>query len=149
LLFAPDPLARDAIFLAAGSADTPGRESLSGVRVTFPHWSPTDSKLSFWGTFTPSHRSWLGAALGSALRPGDPAAVIDLSTGKLTWMPISPGEKAQVGHYHLLKRDYAEAWRWYEQARKGDADGEDFSFFESYCLTKRGRHAEAKGKLEQ
>ena len=128
------------------------------MRITFPHWSPADNKLSFWGTFTPSHRSWLGAALGSALRPGDPAAVIDLSTGRLTWMPVSPVEKVQVGHFHLLKRDYAEAWRWYEQARLGDAGGkegvrpssvEDFSFFESYCLSKLGQRAKAKARLEQ
>jgi hypothetical protein len=160
LLFTPDPLARDSVFLTSGDADSPGREALSGVRVTFPHWSPTEDRLSFWGTFTPSHRSWLATALGSALlRPGDPAAVIDLSTGKLTWMPVSPGEKAQVGHYHLLKRDYAEAWRWYEQARADDAKAgpddlrlsaaDDFSFFEYYCLTKLKRHAEAKAKLEQ
>ncbi len=159
LLLVPDPLARDQIFLAPGGADAPGRVALSGVRVTFPHWSPADNKLSFWGTFTPSHRSWLAAALGSALRPGDPAAVIDVATGELTWMPVSPAEKAQVGHYHLLKRDYAEAWRWYEQARAGEAkvgkEGErraateDFSFFESYCLTKLKREGEAKVKLER
>jgi hypothetical protein len=161
LLFVPDPLARDAVFVAPGSADSPGRETLAGLRVTFPHWSPAGEKLSLWGTFTPSHRSWLGAALGSALRPGDPAAVIDLSTGQLAWMPVSPAEKAQVGHFHLLKRDYAGAWGWYQQARLDDARvkrdregpglsaGDDFSFFESYALTKLGRQAEAAAKLGQ
>jgi tetratricopeptide (TPR) repeat protein len=156
LLFVPDPLARDVIVLADGAADSPGREALSGVRVTFPHWSPKEERLSFWGTFTPSYRSWPGAALESGLRPGDPAAVIDPSTGDLRWMPVNAAEKAQVGHYHLLKGDHAEAWRWYERARRDDTKAEkgmrlsprdDFSFFESYCLAKLGRHEEARERL--
>ncbi len=153
-LFVPDPLARDAVFLAPGKADDAGREAFTGMRVTFPQWSPTEEKLSLWATFAPTYRSWLSAVLGSALRPGDPAAVIDLPTGKLGWMAVNAHEKAQVGHYHLLLHEYAEAWRWYEQARADEAakakpGAEDFSFFEWYCLTKLGRDADAAAKLEQ
>ena len=152
-LFVPDPLARDAVFLAPGDADAPGREVLAGMRVTFPQWSPTEQTLSLWATFAPTQRSWLSALLGSALGPGDPAAVLDLTTGKLGWMAVNAHEKAQVGHYHLLKRDYAEAWRWYEQARRDEAGEkapvEDFAFFEYYCLTKLGRPAEAQARLEK
>ena len=28
-------------------------------------------------------------------------------------------ERAQVGHYYLLKRDYTEALRWYTEAERG------------------------------
>jgi tetratricopeptide (TPR) repeat protein len=67
----------------------------------------------------------------------------------------------------LLKHDYAEAWRWYEQADRElpapqprqasqlfallqdlSAPG-DYLFFEYYCLTKLGRADEAKAKLAQ
>src|SRR5262249_50403631 len=75
------------------------------------------------------------------------------------WMAVNAHEKAQVGHHHLLKRDYARAWEWYEQARRVEAAQAkpaaqpaavaDFSFFEFYCLSKLGRGAEAQAKLEQ
>jgi hypothetical protein len=51
-----------------------------------------------------------------------------------------------VGHYYLLQRNYAEAWRWYEQAgdEKEPAPGRDVGFFHAYCLEKLGRKAEAE-----
>lgn len=167
-LLVPDPLARDAVLVADGRGAGPGEEVLAGMRVTFPHWSPKEDRLSLWATFSPTYRSLpsrLLRALRLGVRRGDPAAVFDTSTGRLGWMPVDGHEKAQVGHYYLLKRDYAEAWRWYERAGKGRpaADAEpppldladleatlnprDPSFFEYYCLTKLGRHAEAEERL--
>ncbi|MBY0228920.1 MAG: hypothetical protein K2W96_06560 [Gemmataceae bacterium] len=104
-----------------------------------------------WGTFTPSHRPWLGAALGSGLRPGDPAALLDPATGEVDWLPVGPAELAQVGHIKQMQGDHAGAWRCYEQARAGAPAkaGEDFPFFESCCLSKLGRRDEAARKPER
>ncbi|HEV3142886.1 MAG TPA: hypothetical protein VGZ47_03270 [Gemmataceae bacterium] len=148
-LFDRDLLARDAVYLVGDSVSEAGREVLTGMRVTFPQWSPTEEKLSLWATFAPTERSLLGMFLGSALRPGDPAAVVDLATGRLGWMAVNGHEKAQVGHYYLLKRDFAQAWHWYEEARQGPPPIDDVSFFEYVCLSKLGRHDEARTKLEQ
>src|SRR5207237_4219873 len=114
----------DAVYRADGAGEQPGKEAFSGMRVTFPHWSPDEEKLSVWFTFSPTYRSYLSVVVDAlsrgvlhpSLRRGDPAAVFDVKTGKIGWMTVSPQEKVQVGHYHLLKRDYAEAWRWYEEA---------------------------------
>jgi hypothetical protein len=142
------------------------------MRVTFPQWSPpgkaTDpEKLSVWFTFSPAYQAWLPRLLGTALRPGDPAAVLDAATGKVGWMAVNAYEKAQVGHYYLLKKEYAEAWHWYEQAERelepeqtrpaadltrylrGLGSPRDFSFFEFYCLRKLGRADEAAARLEK
>jgi hypothetical protein len=167
-LLVADPLARDAVLVADGHGAGPGKEVLSGMRVTFPHWSPKEDRLSLWATFSPTYRSVLSQLLFNlrfGVRRGDPAAVFDPATGRLGWMPVDVYEKAQVGHYYLLKRDYAEARRWYEQAEEGQPAAEaepapldlanlgemlnprDSSFFEYYCLTKLGRHAEAEERL--
>jgi hypothetical protein len=170
VLLTPDPLARDAVYLADGRGTEPGREVFSGMRVTFPNWSPADDKLSLWVTFSPAYRSsvsgWL-LSLNLGLRRGDPAATFDTRTGRLGWMAVDANEKAQVGHYYLLKRDYAEAWRWYEQAERDAPPAKpdeatldpahleealgtrDPAFFEYYCLTKLGRDGEAREKLAQ
>jgi tetratricopeptide (TPR) repeat protein len=167
LLLAPEATARDRVFVAAGDGTEPGRPVFSGMRVTFPQWSPSEDKLSLWVTFTPAYRSVASELLGWGLHPGDPAAVFDVKTGRLGWMPVHAEEKVQVGHYYLLKRDYAEAWRWYGEAEKElpppapvaveDFMGylralqgpRDFSIFESYCLSKLGRADEARAKLDQ
>lgn len=161
LLLFPDPLARDTLWVAPADGKGEARAVVSGLRTTFAQWSPGDGKLSQWFTFCPTHR-WLMSRIANAgLRRGDPAAVIDAGTGKIAWMAVDGHEKAQVGHYHLLKRDYAEAWRWYEQAdrdlaanpRPETADAlfaatfRDFSFFEYYCLDKLGRKDESGAKL--
>jgi hypothetical protein len=145
------------------------------MRVTFPHWSPDEEKLSVWFTFSPTFRSYLSVVVDSlsrgilhpSLRRGDPAAVFDVKTGKIGWMTVSPQEKVQVAHYHLLKRDYAEAWRWYAEAERElqppqparevsaqEALGtllapDGTAFFQSYCLTKLDRPDEAQKKREQ
>jgi hypothetical protein len=137
------------------------------MRVTFPQWSPCEDKLSLWVTFMPAYRSLLSRLLGGGLRPGDPAAVFDLKTGQLGWLPVNAQEKVQIGHYYLLKRNYAQAWRWYEEAERElprpepvvvsafwDAvralqEPRDFSFFQYHCLTKLGRVEEARARLDQ
>jgi Tol biopolymer transport system component len=164
-LFVPDSHGRDAVFVADGLGKEPGHEVFSGLRVTFPQWSPREDKLSLWATFCPPYRSWVSIFLAWGLRPGDPAAILDMKTGRLDWLAVNAHEKIQVGHYYLYKRDYAEAWRWYAQGERElpppqpptlrqflgrllNASGpENASFFEWYCLNKLGRAAEAKAKL--
>src|SRR5262249_29161679 len=97
--------------------------------------------------------SWFGNLLGSGVRSGDPAAVVDLKTGEFHWLAVNAHEKAQVGHYYLLKHDFAEAWRWYEDAERSATEKEpvpsELAFFESHCLTRLGRDGEAQVKLDQ
>jgi hypothetical protein len=167
LLLLADASARDQVYVADGDGTEPGRPVFSGMRVTFPQWSPQEDKLSLWVTFLPAYRSVLSHLLGWGLRPGDPAALLDLKTGQLAWLPVNAQEKVQVGHYYLLKRDYAQAWRWYEEAQRelpqpapvavrdfqeslrALQGPRDFSFFQYYCLTKLGRAEEARAKLDQ
>ena len=162
-LFLADPQGRDAL-LIQGKDDAAPREVFAGMRLTFPHWSPTEPKLSLWATFAPPYRSTIDL-LGWGLRPGDPAAIYDAATGTMSWKAVNAHEKNQVGNCCLLKRDYAEAWRWYEQAGKeaeaGAAgrppfqawqdflEGENTLFLQSYCLAKLGRSGEAAAKREQ
>ncbi|MEQ8785177.1 MAG: hypothetical protein RIC55_02725 [Pirellulaceae bacterium] len=140
----------------------PGRMVHAGMRITFPQWSPKEDSLSLWGTFSPTHRSLLSSLLPWSLRPGDPAAILDGDEGRIRWMAINADEKAQVGNYHLLRKEYQQAWRWYEEAAEGRPADQplrirDFSeierrlrgaaFFEYYCLSKLGREEEAAERL--
>ncbi len=145
--------------------------AFSGLRVTFPHWSPSssDEVLSLWCTFSPSHVLTLARILGGQLRSGDPAALLDARTGTLAWMAVSPVEEAQIGHYEQIKHNYAEAWRRYERAEaaglgtgttteteSGSPAGwlnrlfspRGIAVFQFACLTKLGRHDEARARLE-
>ncbi len=163
-----DPLARDVVYLADGRGTDAGKEVLSGMRVTFPHWSPTEGRLSLWVTFSPVYRSWVSRLIPRMGVPlGDPAATLDTASGKLSWMAVNADEKAQVGHYYLLEHEYAEAWGWYEQADKERGPtaeqpppldphnleaflgARDVAFFEYLCLTKLGRQDEARSRLER
>jgi len=179
-LLIPDPLARDAVVIAAGDGQAKaaggGKTAFSGLRVTFPHWSPSsnDEVLSLWCTFSPSHRSVLSRFLGGGLRSGDPAALLDARTHSLFWMAVSPLEEAQIGHYLQLKREYLAASQRYERAEAALPNpgakvastpepepktptewlGRLFSprgiaVFQFHCLTKLGRHEEAQAKLDQ
>ena len=166
LLLIADPTARDKVCVAAGDGTEPGGPVFSGMRVTFPQWSPQEDKLSLWVTFMPAYRSVVSHLLGWGLRPGDPAAVLDLNTKHLGWLPINAQERVQVGHYYLLKKNYARAWIWYQQADRqlsppapaavhdiGDIvqalqGPRDANFFEYHCLTKLGRPEEARAKLD-
>jgi hypothetical protein len=167
ILLLPDGRSRDAVLVTDGGAQKPEREVFSGLRVTFPQWSPREEKLSLWFTYSPAYRSWLSQWLGSSLRPGDPAAVFDVKTGDIGWMAVNAHEKLQVGHYHLLRREYALAWQWYAEAERDLPPArrrvfkdiwswqqalqppEDGLFFRYYCLAKLGRHEEARRRLEQ
>jgi len=169
----PNPRGRDAIWLAPADDNEPGRKVFSGMQVTFPQWSPKGGQLSLWATFNPSYRAWSSELLdlltsfaaveaaggstppvvinGLRVRRGDPALLLNLETGALDWKAVNPGERFQVGHYCLLKRDYAAAWRWYERAGK-DAQPEEMRqslFFQYHCLTKLNQPEEAKAKHEQ
>jgi hypothetical protein len=172
LLFLPDVRARNRLLIAADADPAQTKTVFSGMQVTFPRWSPKEAKLSLWATFRPAYRSWLSHLLdlggderdplrGLTLRPGDPALVLDPATGARQWKAINGREKTQIGHYHLLRREYAEAWRWYEQAALAvpDADdrsprqfvnrfvhGRDALFFQAYCLDKLGHPDEARDK---
>jgi hypothetical protein len=165
VLFPAIPSARDRVLLLDTSKTTQPHIVHEGMRITFPQWSPTANQLSLWGTFTPTHRSWLSIVLPASLRPGDPAAILDAETGQLSWLAINQHERSQVGHYYLLKQDYARAWEWYSKGAEGRAEPQPQSlqnlwsqesrtrfaqepwFFEYYCLFKLGRHDEAQTRL--
>ncbi len=172
-LLVPDPLAKDIVLIEGGNgaAGETTKPPFSGLRVTFPHWSPSssDEVLSLWCTFSPSHRSVLSRFLGGGLRSGDPAALLDARTGTLSWMAVSPLEEMQIGHYEQIKHNYAEAWRRYEHAATTAADGgvpepaepksgaewlgqlfspRGIAVFQFHCLTKLGRSDKARTKLE-
>jgi hypothetical protein len=174
-LFLPDVRARNAVRVALDANPARAKTIFSGLQVTFPQWSPKEAKLSMWATFRPPYRSWLSHLLdlganeqdplrGLTLQPGDPALVLDPATGARSWKAINSREKTQIGHYHLLHREYAEAWKWYEQAaaaaaNAGDrspgqfvqrfARGSDSLFFQAFCLDKLGRTDEARNKRRQ
>ncbi len=152
---------------AVAEAAVAGKLVHDGMRISFPKWSPTENKLSLWGTFTPSHRCWSAVLLPWSLRPGDPAAVWDGASGELNWLAVSPQEKSQVGHFYLLKQEYARAWEWYEQGAMGREPPKPLSvtalwshdqlelpanepwFYEYYCLSKLGRTLEAEARLQE
>ena len=125
-LLIPNAMARDAVVIDDGESpgSPPSTPAFAGMRVTFPHWSPStrDEVLSLWCTFSPSHLSTLAWILGGQLRSGDPAALLDARTGALSWMAVSPIEEAQIGHYEQITHNYAEAWRRYERAEPAGRD---------------------------
>jgi len=163
LLLNPIPHARDRILIAPGNGENSGRQVFSGMRVTFPRWSAQEDKLSAWFTFTPTHRSLFSLLTDWGLPAGDPGVVFEPQTGKIHWLAANAREKAQIGHYHLLKRSFAEAWRWYQEAEADLPEppappeqlvaflfaGGDFSLFEYLCLERLGRAQEAREKLAQ
>lgn len=162
LLLRPDPLSRDSIWIADADLANPSREVFSGMRVTFPLWSPREERLSLWLTFTPRYCSLLSMLRQWGLLPGDPAATIDVATGEISWLAVSPQEELQIGHFHLLKRNHAEAWTWYEKALKKLpatkppknwteltqrlGAPENSQLFEFVCLKQMGRDDEAAAK---
>ena len=93
LLMLPDPLVRDALWIAPGDGKDPGKVIVSGLRTTFTQWSPSEDKLSLWFTFSPTHHSIFSSFTDSGLRPGDPAATIDAASGKINWMATDAHEK--------------------------------------------------------
>jgi Tol biopolymer transport system component len=159
LVLSADAGARDGVYLADGDGKGPGKVVFSGMHVTFPKWSPSEAKLSLWLTFQPTHRSLPARVSGVGVPTGDPAATLDIATGHVTWMATNAWEKAQIGHYHLARHNYEQAWNWYmqaEQEAKPDVQMRpdealvslrDLSFFQYCCLTKLGRAGEAQERL--
>jgi hypothetical protein len=173
-LFSADPAAREAVQVAADADVVQPRPAFSGMQMTFPHWAPRKAMLSLWATFPPAYRSHVSRLLdlgtdpnaplrGLVLRPGDPAVLLDPSTGELSWKAINAHERTQIGHYCLLQCRYADAWRWYEQAGANEAKRPavpprqsierflrgDAAFFHSYCLSKLGREEEAASRRRE
>jgi hypothetical protein len=163
LLMLPDRLARDAVIVADAGETASVVEVFQGMRVTFPVWSPQENRLSLWITFVPRYRSLLSILRRWGLWPGDPAATLDLDTGDVSWLAVTPAEELQVGHYYLLKKDYARAWESYERAnqklppRKPPRNLQEFvetigapersQLFEYHCLQQLGRDEAATTKL--
>ena len=150
-LFVAQSAARQSVWVADGKGADPGRVLVSGLRATFLHWSPKEAKLSLWLTFEPPYRSWAVAGPGRGLRAGDPAALLDAKTGQVEWLSVSATEQAQIGHYHLLKREDAGANRHYVEAEKGipEAGRAGLALFRSVCLTRLGKDMEARAAREQ
>ncbi|MDB5308038.1 MAG: hypothetical protein JWO38_2240 [Gemmataceae bacterium] len=141
-LFAPNPAARTAVWFAGAGGGTP-RKVVSGVRATFPHWSPTEPRLSVWLTVEPPYRLTPGARVG--MRPGDPAALIDAETGDLVWLPVNGSEHAQIGHVELRLGRIDAALRRFDEAAAGlpPAGPADWMFFRAVALRKAGREADS------
>jgi hypothetical protein len=163
-LLPADRLASDAVVVADAKDVAQRRDVFSGMRVTFPVWSPDQARLSLWLTFMPRYRSLFSYFFRWGLLPGDPAAHLDLTTGQVSWMAVSPQEELQIGHYFLMKKDYAQAWNWYEKAngklprREPPKDLAEFvrtlgapersQLFEYHCLMQLGRFEEASAKRD-
>lgn len=155
-LLVPDALARDTVLVK--SANAKEHVVLEGLRVTLPQWSPKENKLSLWLTFAPPYRSWLWLFLRFGLRPGDPAATFDVASGAVSWLAVNDYEKTQVGRYFHLKKDFKQAWEWYEKGKgagtpvtgiltnTGLPAANEQLFYEYLCLTKLGRAAEAEAR---
>lgn len=165
LLMLPDRLARDSVMVADVRDTASPEQVFNGMRVTFPVWAPQENRLSLWITFVPRYRSLLSILRRWGLWPGDPAATLDLETGAVSWLAVTPAEELQVGHYLLLKKDYARAWESYERAnqklppRKPPRDLQEFvetigapersQLFEYHCLKQIGRDEQATAKLQE
>jgi tetratricopeptide (TPR) repeat protein len=82
-------------------------------------------------------------------------------------MAVNAHEQVQVGHYYLMRREYENAWKWYELAATDREKPQaiklseieqfmrqirihrDSNFFEYYCLAKLGRYEQAEMRLKQ
>jgi tetratricopeptide (TPR) repeat protein len=137
----------------------PGEEKtlLSGMRITFPNWSLDGREISCWATFVPTHESLWSLTTGSGLRAGDPAARIDVASGRVQWMPVSSLEKLQIGNFHLLQGNAAEALRLYDEATPNLPDLHEGNrlpltaapLYRSICYARLGRHAEAADEYDR
>jgi hypothetical protein len=147
-LFVPNVEARTAVRVA--DADGANAKVLvSGLRATFPHWAPGDSRLSVWLTVEPPYRL---IDLGSnGMRPGDPAALIDPEAGTLDWLPVNGTEHAQIGHAELRAGRIDAALKRFDWAAAAlPADGKaDWMAFRAIALQKAGRADEAKAAWKQ
>ena len=88
----------------------------SGMQISAARWAHTQPKLSFWATYLPTI---------TELPPGDPAAVLDVEDGTVSWYPTDVHEYAQVGHYYLVNDRYREAADFYGDALERLGEGAD------------------------
>ncbi|MCE9565295.1 MAG: hypothetical protein K8U57_24950 [Planctomycetes bacterium] len=141
-LFVPNANARTVVCVA--DADGANAKPLvTGLRATFPNWSPTEPRLSVWLTVEPPYRLAEGRV---GMRPGDPAVLIDPSTGKLDWLPVNGTEHAQIGHAELRAGRLDEALRRFDEATAAlpvDAKA-DWMLFRAIALKKAGRAADSQ-----
>jgi hypothetical protein len=114
------PAQRHNLVVARDDGTVP-ESRFSGMHITAARWAHTKPKLSFWATYLPTI---------TELPPGDPAAVLDVEDGTVSWYPTDVHEYAQVGHYYLLNDRHREAADFYgdalERLGKG-ADEEDLA----------------------
>jgi tetratricopeptide (TPR) repeat protein len=100
------------------------------MNISAARWGNQSAKLSFWATYLPTV---------SLLPPGDPAAVLNLETDKISWYPTDIAEYAHVGHYYLLNEEFDEAAEQYSDAlRKIDRDDEEHRLLLSSIRLWRG-----------
>jgi hypothetical protein len=153
-LLPADPRACDELIVKPeGEA---ARAVISRVQVSFPRWSPKESRLSLWASYRFAYGPSSARLLGVGAPPGDPALLVDPATGRLEWKPVSPTDKVQIGHYYLIHGEPATAWRWYEEAEKEFAaartapevrdfyTGRNASLYHAICLERLGRHEQAR-----
>lgn len=148
-LLVPNFDARTTVWITDVNGENIGKSVMSGVRATFPHWSPNDNRLSVWLTVEPPYRLADDDRLG--MPPGDPAAIIDPETGKLEWLPVSGAEHAQIGHIELRTGHLDAALRRFDEAAASlPPDGKtDWMFFRAIALQKSGRADEARNALRR
>ena len=77
------------------------------MNISAAEWGNQSARLSFWATYMPTV---------SLLPPGDPAAVLNINDGKISWYPTDLAEYAHVGHYYLLNEQFAAAADQYSNA---------------------------------
>jgi Tol biopolymer transport system component len=164
LLFVADALTRDRVYLAAAAGAADGQAVLSGMHAAFPQWSPRQEKLSLRAGLPRPYRWTLSVLLEQDEPFAGAPAVLDCNTKQLAWLPVDTDDRMEVAHYHLVKGEYTEAWRWYErvereiavEAAQNSAEKEGSArwtnrvrlpLFEYYCLSKLGRRAEARQAL--
>jgi hypothetical protein len=109
------PAQRHNLVVAREDGTTP-ESRFSGMQINAARWAHAKPKLSFWATYLPTVTD---------LAPGDPAAVLDVEDGTLSWYPTDVFEYAQVGHYYLLNGRCREAADFYGDALEGLGDEED------------------------
>jgi hypothetical protein len=148
-LLVPNFDARNTVWITDANGENLGKSVISGVRATFPHWSPNDHRLSIWLTVEPPYRLADDDRLG--MPPGAPAAIIDPETGKLEWLPVSGAEHAQIGHIELRTGHFDAALRRFDEAAVSlPPDGKtDWMLFRAIVFQKSGRADEAREAMRR
>jgi hypothetical protein len=109
------PAERHNLVVARDDGTAP-ESRFSGMQITAARWAHAKPKLSFWATYLPTITD---------LPAGDPAAVLDVEDGTVSWYPTDVHEYAQVGHYYLLNDRHREAADFYGDALERLGKGAD------------------------